>query len=80
MKKNILIWLVLMALTLMSFFMTESSSLSWVTAAILVFTAFKGMLIVDGFMELSGVNHILRKVMLLYTPVVGSIILYILMR
>ena len=80
MTKNSLIWLLLMALTLVSFFLTESSSLAWVAAVILAVTVIKGWFIVDGFMEFNGVNHVLRTGMLLYCPVVGSIIYYILAR
>lgn len=80
MIKNSLLWLLLMALTVLSFFLTESSSLAWVAAVILAVTAVKGWFIVDGFMELNGVNHVVRTGMLLYCPVVCSIILYILIR
>ncbi|MEH6826265.1 MAG: cytochrome C oxidase subunit IV family protein [Motiliproteus sp.] len=78
MAKNSFLWLVLIALTLLSFFLTESSTLSWGTAAILALAAVKGGLIVDGFMELNGVTHVLRSAMLLYCPVVGGIIFFIL--
>lgn len=80
MTKNSFIWLLLTALTVLSFFLTESSSLSWVVAVILAVTAIKGWFIVDSFMELNGVNHVLRVGMLLYCPVVGSIIYFILTR
>ncbi|MFT6917198.1 MAG: hypothetical protein ACJAWL_003555 [Motiliproteus sp.] len=80
MIKNSLIWILLMTLTVLSFFLTESSSLPWVVAVILTITAVKGWFIVDGFMELHGVNHVIRTAMLLYCPVVCSIILYILIR
>tara|TARA_R110001583_G_C5616893_1_gene405906 strand:- start:745 stop:987 length:243 start_codon:yes stop_codon:yes gene_type:complete len=80
MIKNSLIWLLLIALTVLSFFLTDASSLAWVVAVILAVTAVKGWFIVDGFMELNGVNHLLRTGMLLYCPVVGSIILYVLIR
>ncbi|MFT5720838.1 MAG: hypothetical protein ACI9W6_001138 [Motiliproteus sp.] len=78
--KNSLIWVLLMTLTVLSFFLTESSSLPWVVAVILSITAVKGSFIIDGFMELNGVNHVIRTGMLLYCPVVCSLILYILIR
>lgn len=70
--------MVLTVLTLLSFFLTESSTLAWVAAAILIMTAVKSVLIVDGFMELKGASHVVRTAMLLYCPVVGGIIFVVL--
>lgn len=78
MTKNGFIWLLLMALTVLSYVLTDTSTFAWVTAVILVATAIKAWFIVDGFMELYGTNHVIRTAMLLYGPVVGGIIFYIL--
>ena len=68
------IWFILILLTLSSYVLTESSTLPWISAVILFFTALKAWLIIDGFMELHGHSHILRKAMNLYCPVLTSII------
>ncbi|WP_165840118.1 cytochrome C oxidase subunit IV family protein [Motiliproteus coralliicola] len=73
-----LIWLLLMIMTLLSFYLTDSSTLAWVTGVILLLTALKGHLIVESFMELHGINHLIRTAMLLYCPVLGVIIYFVL--
>ncbi len=65
-------------LTLLSFVLMESSASAWITGVILAITAIKGQMIIDGFMELRGVRHLVRRAMLLYCPVLGCILLSVL--
>ncbi|MBY4678098.1 cytochrome C oxidase subunit IV family protein [Marinobacterium arenosum] len=69
-----LLWLTLILLTLISYALTDSSTLPWITGVIVALTAVKGLMIVDGFMELRGVRHWLRRCMNLYCPVLGLLI------
>ena len=78
MKASALIWVLLTVATLLSFYLTDSSTLSWITGLILALTAIKGHLIVDGFMELHGVRHWVRTGLLLYCPLLGLVIWLIL--
>lgn len=66
-----LIWLVLIVITVVSYALTESSTLPWISAIILSLTAIKGWLIVDGFMELHGHQHAIRRAMNLYCPILA---------
>lgn len=69
-----LLWLVLILVTIASFALLELSSLPWITAIVMGLAAFKGYLIIEGFMELSGRRHILRYAMNLYCPVLALLI------
>ena len=68
------IWLVLILLTVISYALTDNSTLPWISGVILAITAIKGYLIIDGFMELHGHKHILRYAMNLYCPVLSLLI------
>lgn len=71
MKHTSLIWSLLLAITLASFALAEDSSHPWIIGLILLLTSIKGLLIIDSFMELHGVNHWVRKAMHLYCPVLA---------
>lgn len=73
-----IIWLLLILLTLASYVLIESSTLPWISAIILSFTVFKAWLIIDGFMELRGHSHLLRRAMNLYCPILASVIWFVL--
>ncbi|WP_370279159.1 cytochrome C oxidase subunit IV family protein [Pontibacterium sp.] len=74
MKNTHLIWLLLIATTLASFALAEDSIQPWVIGLILVLTSLKGALIIDSFMELHGVHHLVRRAMHLYCPVLAIMI------
>ncbi len=76
----LLIWLALIVLTLVSYALTDQSTLPWITAVIVTLTAVKGALIIDGFMELHGLRHLLRRGLHLYCPLLGLLIWLVLMR
>lgn len=78
--RNPLLWLTLILLTLISYALTDSSTLPWITGVIMALTALKGLMIVDGFMELQGVRHWLRRCMNLYCPLLGVLIWWLVSR
>lgn len=71
MKNTHLIWLLLIATTLTTFALAEDSIHPGVIGLILVLTSIKGALIIDSFMELHGVHHLIRRAMHLYCPVLA---------
>lgn len=71
MKNPHLIWLLLIVTTLSSYALAEDSAHPWVIGIILLLTSIKGALIIDGFMELHGVNHLVRRALHLYCPVLA---------
>ncbi len=78
MKSHRINWLLLTFLTVLSFALMESSASGGIVGVILAITAIKGAMIVDGFMELKGIKHLVRNAMLLYCPVLGGLLLAVL--
>lgn len=59
-----LVWLIMMALTLLTYAIdTLNYAGFWVAGILLVTTGFKGVLIIRDFMELKGVSFIWRALM-----------------
>ena len=73
-SRILFIWLFLVVLTVVSYALTDNSTLPWISGVILLLTAVKGWMIVDGFMELRGHQHLVRRAMNLYCPILGVLI------
>lgn len=69
-----LIWLLLITATLLSYALTESSHHPWAIAVILTLTSVKALLIIESFMELRGVRHLVRRSLHLYCPFLSLLI------
>ncbi|WP_293266843.1 cytochrome C oxidase subunit IV family protein [Neptunomonas sp.] len=74
MKHPITIWLILISLTLTMFMLGEVQPSSEIIMIVLIISAVKGLLIVAGFMELAGVKHVVKRGLMLYSPVVVFLI------
>lgn len=74
MKSTNLIWIILITVTLLSYHLAEASMQPGIVALVLALTAFKASLIIDGFMELFNVNHLVRRSLHLYCPVLAALI------
>ena len=74
MKHPITIWLILIFLTLTMFMLGEVQPSSEIIMIVLIISAVKGLLIVAGFMELAGVKHVVKRGLMLYSPVVVFLI------
>lgn len=76
-KLNI-IWLILMAITVMNAMIAESTHTGMaITVLIAVSVSFKGHMIVDHFMGLKGANRYLRNCMNAYFYVLPSMIVIV---
>ncbi|HEB96246.1 MAG TPA: thiosulfate reductase [Sedimenticola thiotaurini] len=72
------LWLTLMLLTLGSAWLAESAETGLlVTLAIALVVSFKGLMIVDHFMELRHANVVLRRLMRIYFYVIPSLIVLV---
>ena len=72
------LWLFLIALTLLSAYMAERSSVSFSSVAIMaVVLAIKGRIIVDHFMELKQAHKVLRTLMRVYFYVIPTLIILV---
>lgn len=72
------LWLVLMLLTLGSAWLAESAETGLLaTLAIALVVSFKGLMIVDHFMELRHANVVLRRLMRIYFYVIPSLIVLV---
>ena len=72
------IWLLLMALTLITAGIAESAEPGLlVTLAVAMSVAFKGRMIVDRFMELAEANHYIRNAMRIYFYVIPAMIILV---
>jgi len=64
-----LCWLLLMLLSLSMFMLGEQNPSPQMVSLILLIAVAKACLIILGYMELSGIRHLIKPGMLLYTPV-----------
>ena len=72
------LWLVLVALTLLSAYIAERATPSLISVLIMAAVlAIKGRIIVDHFMELKEANSILRRLMRAYFYVIPSLIILV---
>ncbi|WP_027856471.1 cytochrome C oxidase subunit IV family protein [Marinobacterium jannaschii] len=69
-----LCWLLLMLLSLSMFLLGEQNPSPQIISLILLISVAKACLIILGYMELAGVRHLLKRGMLLYTPLLLLII------
>lgn len=74
MRYPLLLWGLLISATIGSYTLAESSSQPWAVALILALTSIKALLIIDGFMELQGVRHLVRRSLHLYCPLLAVLI------
>jgi len=72
------LWLVLIALTLLSAYMAERADTSFISVSIMaVVLAVKGRIIVDHFMELKKAHIVLRTLMRVYFYVIPLLIIIV---
>ena len=72
------LWVVLLALTLLSAYMAERADTSFISASIMaIVLAIKGRIIVDHFMELKKAHIVLRTLMRVYFYVIPSLIIIV---
>ena len=72
------IWLLLMALTLITAGIAESAEPGlFVTLAVAMSIAFKGRMIMDRYMELAEANHYIRNAMRIYFYVIPAMIILV---
>ena len=72
------LWVVLIALTLLSAYMAERADTSFISVSIMaVVLAVKGRIIVDHFMELKKAHIVLRTLMRTYFYVIPSLIIIV---
>lgn len=73
-------WLILLAITLFNATLGESfDSTAFVTVLIALSTMYKGLMVIDHFMELKQANRILRLLMRVYFIIFPSLIIFTLM-
>ncbi len=77
-KKLNIIWLILMAITVMNAMIAESENTGVaITILIAVSVSFKGHMVVDHFMGLKGANHYIRSWMNAYFYVIPSMMVIV---
>ncbi len=75
-KKLNIIWLILMAITVMNAMIAESASTGVaITILIAVSVSFKGHMVIDHFMALKGANRYLRNLMNAYFYIIPTLII-----
>lgn len=72
------IWLLLLAITLASAYIAESTEPDlWVTLIMSLIITFKGRMILDRFMELETARPIIRRLMNIYFYVIPALIVLV---
>ncbi|WP_299183546.1 cytochrome C oxidase subunit IV family protein [uncultured Neptuniibacter sp.] len=74
MKTSNLTGFILITVTLLSFYLAETEMQPGLVAIVLMLTSLKASLIIDGFMELFKVSHLVRRSLHLYCPVLAILI------